>query len=75
MWKNKPPCRLARNEAASDEIAWHCKHCTGRGVVKFCESGAALSQDMGVPVPKMEETMEAHDQASLKASQDPDGAE
>merc|ERR1719383_79528 len=73
MWKNKPPFRLALNKAASDEIAWHCKHYTGRGVMKFYESGAALAQDMGVPVSKMEESIEAHYQASLKAAADPDG--
>jgi len=73
MWKNKPPFRLALNKAASDEIAWHCKHYTGRGVMKFYESGAALAQDMGVPVSKMEESIEAHYQASLKMAKDPDG--
>ena len=73
MWKNKPPFRLALNKAASDEIAWHCKHYTGRGVMKFYESGAALAQDMGVSVSKMEESIEAHYQASLKTAKDPDG--
>ena len=34
--------------------------------MKFCESAAALAQDMGVPVSKMEESIEAHYQASLK---------
>ena len=42
-------------------------------MVKFYESVAALSQDMGVPVPQMEETVEAHYQAPLKTAQDPDG--
>ena len=60
MWKYKPPSRLALNKAASDEIARHCKHYTGRAVMKFYESGAALAQDMGVPVSKMEESIEAH---------------
>ena len=32
MWKNTPPFRLALNEATSDDIAWHCKHYTERGV-------------------------------------------
>ena len=63
VWKNKLPFRLAL-KAASDEIAWHC---TGRGVMNFYESGAAHAQD------KMEESIEAHYQASLKAAQDPDG--
>ena len=35
MWKDKHPFRLALNEATSDDIAWHCKHYTGRGVMKF----------------------------------------
>ena len=46
MWKNKPPFRLALNRAASDEIAWHCKHCTERGVTKLHESGTALAEGM-----------------------------
>ena len=66
MWKNKPPFRLALNMAASDEIGWHCKHYIGRGLMKFYESGAAVAQDVGVPVSKMEESIEAHYQASLK---------
>ena len=47
MWKNKPPIRLCLNEAASTEIIWHCKHHTGRGVMKYYESGEALAKDMG----------------------------
>ena len=35
MWRNKPPFCLALNNAASDEIAWHCKHYTGRAVMQF----------------------------------------
>ena len=54
---------------ASDEIARQCMHCTRQGVMKLHESGAA--QDMGVPVSKMEDSIEAHYQASLKT--DPDG--
>ena len=41
--------------------------------MKFYESGAALAQDTGVPVSKMEESIDAHDQASLKTAKDPDG--
>ena len=73
MGKNKPPFCLALNKAASDEIAWHCKHYTGRGVMKFYESGAALAQDIGVSVSKMEKSIEAHYQASLETAKDPDG--
>ena len=38
LWKNELPFRLALNRAASEDIAWHCKHYAGRGVMKFYES-------------------------------------
>ena len=57
---------------SSDEIAWHSKHYTERRVSKFYDSGAALAVDVGVLVSKMEESTEAHIQASLKIAQDPD---
>ena len=41
--------------------------------MKLCESGATLAGNMGVIVSKMEESIEAHYQASLKTAQDPDG--
>merc|ERR1712032_138785 len=73
MWKNKPPFRLCLNKAASEEIHWHCKHYTGRGVMKFYESGEALAKDMGVSVSTLEATHEAHYQAAKKTEKDPDG--
>merc|ERR1719282_1381810 len=73
MWKNKPPFRLCLNKAASDEIAWHCKHYTGRGVMKFYASGEELAKDMGVTVETLAETHEKHYQAAKKMENDPDG--
>lgn len=73
MWKNKPPFRLCLNKAASDEIIWHCKHYTGRGVMKFYGSGADLAKDMGINVSVLEQTHEAHYQAAKKTEKDPDG--
>jgi len=73
MWKNKPPFRLCLNKAASDEIIWHCKHYTGRGVMKYYENGAALASDMGVPLQKLVDTHQAHFEASKKTEKDPDG--
>merc|ERR1712003_158123 len=66
MWKNKPPFRLCLNKAASDEIIWHCKHYTGRGVMKFFESGKKLAEEIGCTVEKIAEVHEQHYQASLK---------
>merc|ERR1719324_1525547 len=73
MWKNKPPFRLCLNKAASDEIIWHCKHYTGRGVMKFYESGAALASDMGVPLSVLEKSHQDHYEAAKKTEKDPDG--
>merc|ERR1719384_633670 len=73
MWKNKPPFRLCLNKAASEEIHWHCKHYTGRGVMKYYESGEALAKDMGIPIKVLEETHDDHFQAAKKTEKDPDG--
>merc|ERR1711992_88642 len=73
MWKNKPPFRLCLNKAASEEIIWHCKHYTGRGVMKFFESGQALAEDMGIPIGTLEQTHDEHYQAAKKTEKDPDG--
>merc|ERR1711948_154843 len=73
MWKNKPPFRLCLNKAASDEIAWHCKHYTGRGVMKFYASGEELAKDMGVPLQTLVDTHQAHYEAAKKQEKDPEG--
>merc|ERR1712193_193463 len=73
MWKNKPPFRLCLNKKASDEIIWHCKHYTGRGVMKYYENGAALAKDMGVPLQTLVDTHDAHFTAAEKTAKDPDG--
>jgi succinate dehydrogenase/fumarate reductase flavoprotein subunit len=73
MWKNKPPFRLCLNKAAADEIIWHAKHYTGRGVMKFYENGKALAADMGVDIKVLEETHQVHFDAAKKQEKDPDG--
>merc|ERR1712151_180646 len=73
MWKNKPPFRLCLNGAATNEIIWHCKHYAGRGVMKVFDSGAALAQEMGVPLQKLVDVHEAHYTAAKKMEKDPDG--
>merc|ERR1712190_513937 len=73
MWKNKPPFRLCLNKAASEEIIWHCKHYTGRGVMKFYENGAALAKDMGIDLQVLIDEHNQHYEASKKTEKDPDG--
>merc|ERR1711907_708328 len=73
MWKNKPPFRLCLNKAASDEIIWHCKHYTGRGVMKAYASGAELAKDMGIDLQVLIDTHQQHYEAAKKTEKDPDG--
>jgi len=73
MWKNKPPFRLCLNKAASDEISWHCKHYTGRGVMKFFENGADLAKEMGIELQTLIDTHDGHYEAAKKTEKDPDG--
>ena len=73
MRKNKLPSRLDLNNAVSDDIAGQYKHYTGRGVRKLHESGTALAEDMGVPVSKTPDSIEAHYRASLKTARNPNG--
>jgi succinate dehydrogenase/fumarate reductase flavoprotein subunit len=75
MWKSKPPFRLCLNKAASDEIMWHCKHYTGRGVMKYYASGADLAKDMGVPLQTLIDTHQQHYEASQNAARDPEGGQ
>jgi len=73
MWKNKPPFRLCLNKAASDEIIWHCKHYTGRGVMKYYKSGEDLAKDMGIPLQTLIDTHQQHYESAKKTEKDPDG--
>jgi len=73
MWKNKPPFRLCLNKKAFEEIIWHCKHYTGRGVMKYYPSGDDLAKDMGISTSVLEATHDAHYQAAMKTEKDPDG--
>merc|ERR1719453_2798976 len=61
------------SKAASDEILWHCKHYTGRGVMKSYDSGEALAKDMGISVSVLEKTHQDHYEASKKMEKDPEG--
>merc|ERR1719281_593962 len=73
MWKNKPPFRLCLNKAASEEIIWHCKHYTGRGVMKFYPTGKDLAADMKVPLQTLIDEHQQHYEAAKNTEKDPDG--
>merc|ERR1711941_207497 len=61
------------NKAASDEIIWHAKHYTGRGVMKYYDSGKALAADMGISLQTLVETHRIHCEAAKNTEKDPDG--
>jgi len=73
MWKNKAPFRLCLNKAASEEIIWHCKHYTGRGVMKFFENGRGLANEIGCPVERLADETQKHYEAAKKQEKDPEG--
>ena len=64
MQKNRGPFRLVLNEAASNEIAWHCKHYVGRGVMKRYPNAAALAKDMGISPVVLTATFDAYNKAA-----------
>lgn len=56
---NKYPYRLCLNSTASSEIAWHCRHYTGRGVMKAM-TGKDLAKEIGVSVAHLDKTFEKY---------------
>merc|ERR1712038_919876 len=46
---------------------------TGRGVMKFYETGADLAKDMGIPLQTLVDSHDGHYEAAKKTEKDPDG--
>jgi flavocytochrome c len=72
MWKNKGPFRLCLNSKASEEIAWHCKHYRGRGLMRFYENMGELAKVLNVPVSNIEETFKNYNEVAEKQEKDPE---
>eukprot|EP01027_Heterolobosea_sp_BB2_P020749 GEZU01029633.1.p1 GENE.GEZU01029633.1~~GEZU01029633.1.p1 ORF type:complete len:611 (+),score=184.53 GEZU01029633.1:1-1833(+) len=65
MWDhNKPPYRLVLNSAAAKEIEWHCKHYSGRGLMKFFKTGHELAAEMGIPASQLSETFKKYNEVA-----------
>jgi len=56
---DKAPYRLVLSSKASEHISWHCRHYTGRGVMKNM-TGTELAKEMGVSVSHLEETFSTY---------------
>lgn len=72
MFKNKGPFRLCLNSKASKEIAWHCKHYKGRGLMKFYNNMSELAKEMGIDVNTVKETFDEHNLNEKKQKDNPD---
>jgi flavocytochrome c len=70
-WKhNKAPYCLILNSSASSGIAWHCKHYTGRRVMKTYKSGAELAAAMGIPTAQLQASFDEYNAAASGKTQD-----
>lgn len=72
MLKGKGPFRLILNSKCSAEIMWHCKHYTGRGLMKHFKSAAELAKEMKIKPQVLEATFKAYN-SHAEAKKDPYG--
>lgn len=69
MKHSKGPFRLVLGADAAAEIAWHCRHYIGRGVMKAYPDAAALAADMLVSPAVLQQTL-AEYRAEASAGKD-----
>jgi len=79
MWKNKGLVQgntagffLCLNGMASTEIAWHCKHYKGRGLMKSYSNMAEFAKEYGIPLANIESTFKAYNDIAAKQATDPE---
>ncbi len=56
------PFRLCLNTKASKEIAWHCKHYMGRGLMKHYKNMHDLAKEMNIDVKTIQQTFDEHNE-------------
>lgn len=69
---NKGPYRLVLNSEASSKIAWHCKHYTGRRVMRK-QTGAEMCKEMGIPTSQLQATFDQYNAARRGEKKDEHG--
>ncbi|CAG8523784.1 2447_t:CDS:2 [Acaulospora colombiana] len=72
IWKTKMPVRLVLNGKASKEIEWHCKHYSGRGLMRRF-TGEALAKEMGISVSQLRATFDEYNEIAAGRKKDPYG--
>lgn len=80
MWKNKGFTQgnctgffLVLNGKASEEIAWHCKHYKGRGLMKQYSHMSEFAKEHGIPLANIEKTFNEYNELAAKQEKDPNG--
>mmetsp|Transcript_5000 Transcript_5000/g.12052 ORF Transcript_5000/g.12052 Transcript_5000/m.12052 type:complete len:621 (-) Transcript_5000:391-2253(-) len=73
MWKHdKAPYRLVLNSKCAKNIAWHCAHYCGRGVMQKVSHGNELAKVFGVAPSVLKATFDKYNQ-NFKNDSDPYG--
>merc|ERR1712100_907464 len=79
MWKNAGiklgNCTgffLCLNSKASNEIAWHCKHYKGRGIMKSYGSMAEFAKEYKIPLENIDATFKHYNEIAEKQEKDPE---
>uniref|UniRef100_A0A6A7G054 Flavocytochrome c n=1 Tax=Hirondellea gigas TaxID=1518452 RepID=A0A6A7G054_9CRUS len=70
--RNKYPYRLVLSKAAAEEIEWHCKHYTGRGLMKYFKNGHEISKELGIPSRKLAKCLSDYNEIA-RTKKDPYG--
>merc|ERR1712050_409845 len=80
MWKNKGLTLgsttgffLCLNGKASKEIAWHCKHYKGRGIMKSYNNMGEFAKEYNIPLANIEATFKSYNEIADKQQKNPDG--
>jgi len=73
IWKTKGPVRLVLNSKASKEIEWHCKHYSGRGLMKKFNTAEDLAKEIGITVPQLKATFDDYNSIASGNKKDPYG--
>nr|CAG8463483.1 6911_t:CDS:2 [Entrophospora candida]CAG8466659.1 9886_t:CDS:2 [Entrophospora candida] len=73
IWKTKGPVRLVLNSKASKEIEWHCKHYSGRGLMKKFNTAEDLAKEMHITVSQLKATFDDYNSIASGNKKDPYG--
>ncbi|GAA5886825.1 hypothetical protein JCM16303_005719 [Sporobolomyces ruberrimus] len=74
IWDNgKYPVRLILNGQASEAIKWHCKHYTGRGLMKRFDTVEEVAKEMNLPLEKVQGTFNEYMEIAKDPKKDPFG--